>query len=144
MKKHTRLIGMLLAACILAVNTTTVFAARKPDTGISIQWSDVSTITSNMKVDSWGVATISATGQAKAASSADSVEVIADLQKYENGSWTSLKSWSDKKDIKFATLSEKYAIAKGYSYRVYITVNAYKGNTLLETADDIYYYGLYK
>lgn len=144
MKKRMRLITMILVACIFVANTTTVFAARRPDTGISPQWSDVSTIVSDMKVDSWGIATVSATGQAKASSSADSVEVILDLQKYENGSWNTIKTWTDKKDVKFATVVERYAIAKGYSYQLNITVNAYKGNTIIETASDIYYYGLYK
>lgn len=144
MKKRMRLITMILVACIFVANTTTVFAARKPNTGISVQWSDVSTILSEMTVDSWGVATVSASGQAKSSSSADSVELIVDLQKYENGSWNTIKTWTDKKDVKFAAIYEKYAIAKGYSYRLNITVNAYKGNSIIETASDIYYYGLYK
>jgi len=144
MKKRTRLFSMLLAACILVSNTTIVFAAKKPDTGISIQWSDVSTIVSDMTVDSWGVAKVSASGMAKASSSADSVEVIVDLQRYSNGSWENLKTWTNKVDAQFAAINEKYAITKGYSYRLSITVNAYKGSRLLETASDIYNYGLYK
>lgn len=144
MKKRTKLITMMLVTCILVTNTTTVLAARKPDTGISVQWSDVSTITSRMDIDSWGVATVSASGQAKASSSADSVEIVVNLQKYENGSWNTIKTWTDKKDVKFASIYENYAVARGYSYRLSITVNAYKGSRIIESASDTYNYGYYK
>lgn len=143
MKKRAKLITMMLAACILVMNTSTVFAARKPDTGISVQWSDVSTITSRMEVDSWGVATVDVAGQVKASSSADSTELIVDLQRYENGSWNTIKTWTDKKDVKFTTVFETYAIARGYSYRLSITVKAYKGRVVLESASDTYNYGYY-
>jgi len=143
MKKITRLVSLLLTACILSTNAMTVFAARGGETAIMPQWTDVSTILSNMEVDKWGIAKISASGKASTTSSADSVEIIVDLQRYEDGNWNTIKSWSDKQNIQFAAVSERYAIAKGYSYRLYLTVKAYKGTKLLETATDIYYYGAY-
>lgn len=142
-KKNTKLLSMVLVACILTTNTTTVFAARGGESGIMPQWSDVSTITSKMEVDRWGIASVSASGMASSTSSADTVEVIVDLQKYEDGNWNTIKSWSDKQNIQFAAVSGRYAIAKGYSYQLYITVKAYKGKKLLESATDTYYYGAY-
>ena len=135
--------SMVLVACILMTNTTTVFAAKDEESGIMPQWSDVSTITSRMEVDKWGIATVSASGMASSTSSADTVELIVDLQRYEDGNWNTIKSWSDKQNIQYASVYEKYAVAKGYSYRLYLTVKAYKGSKLLETATDIYYYGAY-
>ncbi len=143
MKKHIKLVSLMLAACILTVNSTTVFAAKGTETEISPQWTDVSTITSRMEVDSWGIATISATGRASTTSSADSATLIVELQRYEDNNWNTIKSWEDNKGVKFASVTEKYAIKKGYSYRLYLTVKAYKGSKLLETATDIYNYGLY-
>lgn len=143
MKKHVRLVSIMLAACILASNTVTVFAAREPKTGISPLWDDVSTITSRMEVDSWGIASVSATTWAATTSSADSVKLIVELQRYEDNKWNTIKSWEDNQGVTFAAVNEKYAIKKGYSYRLYLTVKAYKGSKLLETATDIYNYGLY-
>ena len=134
--------SMLLAVCILMTNAMTVFAADDGNAGIVPYWSDVSTITSSMEVDKWGIASISATGKASIASSADTVEVIADLQRYENNDWNTIKTWTDKQNVQFAGVSGRYAIAKGYSYRLYVTVKVYKGTTLLETATDSYYYRL--
>ena len=96
-----------------------------------------------MEVDKWGIATISASGQSSITSSADSVELIVDLQRYKDGKWETIKTWSDKPEATFAAVYERYAIAKGYSYRLYLTVKAYQGNKLLETATDIYSYGAY-
>lgn len=143
MKKYAKLMSMVLAVCILMTSTTTVFAARGGESGIMPQWSDVSTITSSMEVDKWGIASISATGKASTSSSADTVEVIAELQKYENDDWNTIKTWTDKQNVRFAGVSGRYAIAKGYKYQLYITVKAYKGSKLLETATDTYYYGTY-
>lgn len=143
MKKYAKLMSMVLAVCILMTNATTVFAANDENDGIVPYWSDVSTITSSMEVDRWGIASISATGMASTSSSADTVEVIAELQKYENNDWNTIKTWTDKQNIQFAGVSGRYAIAKGYSYQLYITVKAYKGTKLLETATDTYYYGTY-
>ncbi len=143
MKKRTRLFGMLLTVCILMSNVTTVFAAGGENAGIMPHWTDVSTISSRMEVDKWGIATISASGQSSITSSADSVELIVDLQRYKDGKWETIKTWSDKPEATFAAVYERYAIAKGYSYRLYLTVKAYQGNKLLETATDIYSYGAY-
>lgn len=143
MKKRTRLIGMLLVVCILLSNVTTVFASNGENIGIMPYWTDVSMISSRMEVDKWGIATISASGQSSITSSADSVELIVDLQWYKDGKWETLKTWSDKPEATFAAVYERYAIAKGYSYRLYLTVKAYKGSKLLETATDIYSYGAY-
>lgn len=142
MKKHIKLIAMLLVVCIFTMNMSTVYAAKRPETGISPQWTDVSTIFSDMTVDSWGIADVGVSGVAKATSSADSVELIVELQKYTD-SWETIKTWTDKADAKFVAVDGKYAISKGYSYRLNITFKAYKGKKLLETATDIYYYGAY-
>lgn len=142
MKKRMRFISMLLAVCIMLMNTTTVFAAKRPETGIDPQWTDVSMINSAMSVNSWGIAEVSVSGVAKATSSADSVELIVELQKYTDD-WETIKTWTNKVDAQFAAADGKYAISKGYSYRLNITFKVYKGKKLLETATDIYSYGAY-
>ena len=141
MKEYLK--GLVTGIVIGVIGLTTVFAAGGENAGIMPHWTDVSTISSRMEVDKWGIATISASGQSSITSSADSVELIVDLQRYKDGKWETIKTWSDKPEATFAAVYERYAIAKGYSYRLYLTVKAYQGNKLLETATDIYSYGAY-
>lgn len=144
MKRRKKLLSLFLAVFLLASNTMTTLAASEDD--IMLLWSDVSTITSGMDVNWLGIATIDVSGQASSTSDANKVEVIVDLQSRKVGttaSWETIKSYTDKTDSKFTHLHATYAIAKGYVYQLAITVKAYKGSTLLETATTTYYYGVY-
>ena len=59
-------------------------------------------------------------------------ETIVELQKLD-GIWGTIKKWSDKGSMG-ASVSEDYAVAKGYSYRLKTTHKAYNSSgTLVES-----------
>lgn len=55
------------------------------------------------------------------------VKIVARLQKYENGKWTTIKTYTKTSNSSFASLSETYSVTKGYTYRVSNTLTAYCG-----------------
>ena len=91
---------------------------------------------------------ISSTGKAivdvyLTARNVDSVKVEAYLQQYKNGSWTTIKSWSNTETGTDAGLGGIYYVAQGYQYRVISYGYVYKSGSLVEstsyTSDSITY-----
>lgn len=142
MKRKKRMVCLLLAVMLLSVNVLPICAAGE-ETMVMPRWTSVSMIVSDMTVSSLGVATIDVSGKAHVGSGVDRTEVIVDLQRYENNAWKTIKTFKGESNSRFADVYDTYAIYKGYSYQLYITVNVYKGSKLLESATDVYYYGLY-
>lgn len=68
-------------------------------------------------------------------------KVKVELQRY-NGGWSTIKTWTDTHS-NFADVYEEPSPAKGYSYRLKLTHQAYKGSTLVETinstSNTVYY-----
>jgi hypothetical protein len=80
---------------------------------------------------------ISSTGKASVnvyltAQNVDSVKVEASLQQYKNGTWTTIKSWSNTETGTNAGLAGTYYVAKGYSYRVVSCGSVFKSGNLVE------------
>lgn len=83
----------------------------------------------NLSIDSSGLATCSGKVEAKANLP---TKLIIKLQRYSNGTWTTIKSWEDTGDF-YVRLSKTYYVADGYSYRVYVEGYVYDVNgSLLE------------
>ena len=60
-------------------------------------------------------------------------KVTVELQRHQNGSWTTIKTWSDYGDA-FAAIEKDYYVTSGYYYRLKLTHQAYTaGGTLVET-----------
>lgn len=70
------------------------------------------------------------------ASKADKVKIVARLQQYNGGSWSTLKTWSKTREKPAAALSKVYYVKKGYSYRLYVTYYVYSKGNLKETIID--------
>lgn len=80
---------------------------------------------------------ISSTGKASVnvyltAQNVDSVKVEASLQQYKNGTWTTIKSWSNTETGTNAGLAGTYYVTKGYSYRVVSCGSVFKSGNLVE------------
>jgi len=81
---------------------------------------------------------ISSTGKATVdvyltARNVDSVKVEASLQQYKNGSWTTIKSWSNTETGTNAGVAGEYYIAHGYQYRVISHGYVYRYGSLVES-----------
>lgn len=82
--------------------------------------------------------TISATGKAEVrvyltGTNITSVKVEASLQQNKNGTWTTIKSWTNTSNDTNSELAGSFYVTKGYSYRVVSKGMVYSGNKLIET-----------
>lgn len=129
-----------------AVAIILVMVAVFTCSGAAVQprWKYVSSITGNIDISSLGIVSASATGTA---SSLDVTKTVCkvSLQQMKNGKWVTLKTWSASSNTHAASVDTKHwAVDHGYSYQLYIVLEAYKGNTLLETGTGTILYGYYQ
>lgn len=61
----------------------------------------------------------------------DKMTVKCELQQY-NGSWKTIKTWTQTENDSIVWMEKDYAVAKNYSYRLRITASVYKNSVLLE------------
>ena len=54
--------------------------------------------------------------------------ITSRLQKKVNGSWQTIEAWTASKQGILCELNKSIAVSKGYEYRVFSTVKAYKGS----------------
>ena len=110
---------------------------------IAPRWSYVTAIDATLTISSGGTATVSGWGDAYTLG-VDNVKPNASLQQLKNGSWSTITSWPVSSTTRSATLTKQtYPVAHGYSYRLNVTLEAYKGKTLLETVSQIDDYGYF-
>lgn len=108
------------------------------------RWKYVSSISGDINISSLGIATVYGTGSAASTQVTKTVCKLH-LQQFKDKKWTTIKTWTATSNMRFAAVDTKYwAVDKGYSYRIYVELEAYNGNTLLETgsaASEFRYYG---
>jgi len=66
---------------------------------------------------------------------ADKVSFSVNLQQYKNGTWVTIKTWSQTKTVQGSDVAfvEYYKITKKYKYRYTGTVETYKSGAVLDT-----------
>ena len=74
---------------------------------------------------------------------ANKVTVKCELQQLD-GSWKTIKSWTESENDTSIIVEKTYGLAKNYSYRVKVTAKAYKDTKLLETVTETFDYGYYQ
>lgn len=67
----------------------------------------------------------------------DTSRIEAQLQRYSNGNWSTIKSFSSTSSTSNCSLSTNYYVAKGYSYRVIYYAYIYNGPILLDHTSQI-------
>ena len=72
----------------------------------------------------------------------DKMKATCSLQKLD-GSWKTIKTWTETESGRTILYDKTYGVYSGYSYRLKVTVSAYKGNKLLESATEYFDYGYY-
>lgn len=83
-------------------------------------------------LDVWQVFDISSSGRAEIATlmdtkngDTDSLKIVSNLQQLQNGSWTTIKSWTRTTEATLLTLEATWYVYKGYSYRLVTSYYAY-------------------
>ncbi len=128
-----------LFVMVFVVFSVTVYAST--EVGTSTQWSHLTMISADMKVNNHNIAKISVTCDSNMF---DTNKVIAKCELQQlNGSWKTIKSWSETNKDSYIMYSKEYAVAKKYSYRLKVTASAYKDSKLLETVIEYFNYGYY-
>ena len=127
--KHIRLLGIIVClVAVLALSSSALAAMKEPDA--SPAYTYASEVYAKLSVKS-GVAT--AEGRVEPWNSSYKTSVNVELQKKDGSSWVKVASWSGTNSAGAASASGTKSVAKGYSYRVYITAKVYVSGVLKET-----------
>lgn len=116
--KTVKRVLCLLLAVVLLTSGINVFA----DDGISPCYTGTATISASLSISTSGKATC--TGKIHLYSSYTATLTVK-LQRYENGYWSTVKSWSTSDST---SLSKSYYVTSGYSYRVVTSASVYNSS----------------
>ena len=127
--KRNRLVVIGLSVFLLTQTAISVYAAEYPT--ISTETSSYTSaivprmkytarVATNLIIDSKGKATVTASvdGYKNITSK---VNISAELQRYKNGKWSVVTTFSDSDNSHRVRLYETYKVSKGYKYRVAVT-----------------------
>jgi hypothetical protein len=104
---------------ILSVLTSTALAAEetsaKQDSEVSIQYVYINQASTSLTISASGTATVY--GYVQKTPAGKNIYLTSTLQRYSNGSWTDVKSWSKSSTFSSASILETYQVSSG-TYRV--------------------------
>ena len=142
--KHKKTAAQLLLV-IAAILSMTMTAFAGPQKRVDPRWSYFTTVVGDLDISSSGKATAMATVSANK-SKVDKVKVTCNLQRFENSSWKTVKSWSEESDADtpHGVMREKtYYVVEGYSYRIEVKSKAYMDGALKESITSTFDYGYF-
>lgn len=122
-----RVLALTLVVIILGSLVVPVAAATADE--IMPLYTYVNSVYARLQInESTGIATCVGSVNAK---SILPVKVIVRLQRYQDGAWWTVKSWSETGTATVAC-TNYYAIYSGYDYRVYVTGYVYNDEGVLQ------------
>lgn len=122
MKYAKRVILTAVTIMILAASAVTAYAAPR--------WSYLTMISADMDFDDNNIVTVSVECDSDPRD-VNKITAKCELQKYD-GSWGTVKTWTETSNDSMIRYTKTYAVAKNYSYRLKVTVSAYNNSTLKE------------
>lgn len=135
----------VLLMCVFFSSTTAVVAgqgaeASSEDHVVTPMWTYIDSFYNYFGISDSGKATVEVMLDSV---DADEIRLEAKLQQYKNGSWTTIKTWTNSRDWVTCYISENWYVASGYSYRLVSTGKVYKNGVMVEqttyTSDSEYY-----
>ncbi len=129
MKYIKKITAVVLAMVIMLVTSVNAYAATP-------RWSYLTTIAADLDFDDYNGVDITVMCDSDVTET-DKIKAVCELQQY-NGSWKTIKSWTETRDDVCVMFTKYYAVAKNYSYRLKITASTYKNSVLLETVTGYY------
>ena len=130
-----RILSFTLAVTILLLLVVPVSAATKDE--VELMYTYINSVYACLTIDeTLGIATCTGSVNAK---NITPVKVIVRLQRYENGIWQTVKSWVETGTAAVSN-TNRYAIYRGYSYRVYVTGYVYNSYGVVQEAASVYHY----
>ena len=135
-KKAKSAVSIVIVLTLLVVSASAAV--------IQPRWTYIASIVCSLGISDSGYATLYGGGSAPSPD-VNKVKVIVKLQQFKNSKWETLNTWTATASGWSARTSTKtWPVAHGYSYRLYVTLEAYNGNTLLESASQPYNYGFFQ
>ena len=131
MKKLKKCFTLLLASSMLMAMSTTAYA----------RWDYLVLISGTIDIDSWNNAHIEVVCGADGGD-VDKLTATCELQQLD-GSWKTIKTWTESNNNSDLAFEKDYAVYKGYSYRLKITAKAYQGSRQVESVTEYFDYGYY-
>ena len=145
MRRLMKRILMPLFAMTLAVSSVAAYAPiayASTTSRPSLRWSYLTIIRAGMDVNDRNIAKITVTVGSDIFDT-NKIKAKCELQQLD-GSWKTIKTWTEENDDSALMYDKEWAIAKKYSYRLKVTASAYKDSKLLETVTEYFDYGYYK
>ncbi|WP_313527701.1 hypothetical protein [Anaerotignum sp.] len=130
--KRNRLVMIGLSVFLLTQTAIPVCAAEYPTiptetssytSAIVPRMKYTARVAANLIIDSKGKATVTASVDGYK-SITSKVSLSAELQRYKNGKWSNVTTFSDSDNSHRIRLYETYRVSKGYKYRVVVTSTA--------------------
>ena len=120
MKTRKTLLAVLAMCFVLAfgmsVNASEgVNSSRDGDADVVVQSVNIDQVTAGLSISTNGVATCTGKVIAKIGKSCS---ITITLQKKSDSSWTNVKTWNTISGTTKCSITEKYTVSKGVSYRV--------------------------
>ncbi len=146
MSKFKKLFATLLVVSALVCSTAPAYAAKAESVNqdaaiVTPMWTYINSVMNWMDIDGSGKASMYAS--ITAYSGVTSVKITSYLQRYQNGNWTSVNSWSQTFSGTTGTWTKEYYVYSGYNYRLLTYFYSYVGSTQVEstslTSSIVYY-----
>lgn len=138
MRRGNRIIILLCALLLIVavpVNATDNKELTEKET-VTIQprFSNISVFVVSFDITDGGKAIVESVLSAR---DCDEVEISMYLQCYENGTWTSIKHWSETRSSASMLLSKEWYVSSGYQYRMKAYGYVYSGGQVVENTSQI-------
>lgn len=133
---------LILAICICVPSNSPALASAAPDVIYQPCFTYINYATCGMDINSSGKASMASTIVAYSGT-VDQVRMNNYLQRYQDGSWTTVKSWSQTTEGTIGVWAKSYYVTSGYNYRQKTYFYVYDGSTVIEstslTSGIVYY-----
>lgn len=131
MKK--RIIQIVLFVSIFCITALPTYATdRNEAIIIRPYWTEISQFNNSFNITSSGRADIEST---LIAFDVDTIGIEAHLQQFINGSWVTIKTWTEVSTDEICTAAGSWYVQKGYYYRLFSTGTVYKDGRQFEQVD---------
>ncbi|MBA1334989.1 MAG: hypothetical protein HPY66_0611 [Firmicutes bacterium] len=111
----TALTALLVISALMPTALAAGETSAAPESVVSIQYVYINQASTSLTISSSGTATVY--GYVQKAPAGKNIYLTSTLQRYSNGSWSNVKSWSKSSTSSSASILETYQVTSG-TYRV--------------------------
>ncbi len=120
---------VMLVIMAVPMNASTDATAEKEEVLIGTRFTNISVFYNDFYITDKGKAVLTSYIDAR---NVDECKINIYLQRYQNGSWVTVKSWSATERGTFCGVGETWYVMSGYQYRMKSYAYVYADNELVE------------